>query len=60
MNVIKRNLLEEIRKHLSKKEITLIIGPRQVGKTTLMLKLKDYLEKKVKKLYFSKFYLELS
>jgi len=60
MNVIKRNLLEEIRKHLSKKEITLIIGPRQVGKTTLMLQLKDYLEKKVKKLYFSKFYLELS
>ena len=60
MNVIKRNLLEEIRKHLSKKEITLIIGPRQVGKTTLMLQLKDYLEKKVKKLYLSKFYLELS
>ncbi len=52
MNVIKRHLLEEIKKHLSKKEITLIIGPRQVGKTTLMLQLKDYLEKKGEKTLF--------
>ncbi|HOK17543.1 MAG TPA: AAA family ATPase [Candidatus Paceibacterota bacterium] len=54
MNVIKRHLLEEIKKHLSKKEITLIIGPRQVGKTTLMLQLKDYLEKKGEKTLFFK------
>jgi predicted AAA+ superfamily ATPase len=36
---IKRNILAEIRDHLTKKEITLITGPRQVGKTTLMKQL---------------------
>jgi len=35
--LIKRNLLGELKKHLEQKEISLIIGPRQVGKTTLML-----------------------
>ncbi len=34
--MIKRLITHQIRDHLSKKEITLIGGPRQVGKTTLM------------------------
>jgi len=50
--VIKRKLLKELRDHLSKKEISLIIGPRQSGKTTLMFFLKNYLEKKGKKTLF--------
>ena len=43
--MIKRKLYKELKKHLSKKEISLIIGPRQAGKTTLMLLLKEYLIK---------------
>jgi len=34
--MIKRDLFKSMRTHLSQKEITLIIGPRQAGKTTLM------------------------
>ena len=52
MIIIKRDLFEEIKNHLSAKEISLIIGPRQVGKTTLMLLLKEYLEKKGEKTLF--------
>jgi predicted AAA+ superfamily ATPase len=52
MLIIKRDLFEEIKNHLSAKEISLIIGPRQVGKTTLMLLLKEYLEKKGEKTLF--------
>lgn len=44
--MIKRTLFEELKRHLSKKEISFIIGPRQAGKTTLMLFLKEYLEEK--------------
>lgn len=33
---INRSLYPELRHHLSKKEITLLIGPRQAGKTTLL------------------------
>lgn len=44
--MIKRSLFEELKLHLSKKEISFIIGPRQAGKTTLMLLLKAYLEEK--------------
>ncbi len=43
--MIKRNLLEQLKDHLYKKEISLIVGPRQAGKTTLMLLLKEYLGK---------------
>jgi len=43
---IKRYIFEEMLAHLSKKEISLIAGPRQAGKTTLMLQLQDYLKKK--------------
>jgi predicted AAA+ superfamily ATPase len=52
MHIIKRDLFEEIKNHFSAKEISLIIGPRQVGKTTLMLLLKEYLEKKGEKTLF--------
>jgi uncharacterized protein len=46
MKLIKRSLLEDLISHLPAKEISLIVGPRQAGKTTLMNMLKDYLEKK--------------
>jgi hypothetical protein len=36
---INRTLLPHLRAHLSEQEITLLIGPRQSGKTTLMLEL---------------------
>ena len=54
MYEIKRKLLDELKKSLFQKEISLIIGPRQVGKTTLMLQLRKYLEEKGEKvLYFN-------
>ncbi|MEI6455036.1 MAG: ATP-binding protein [bacterium] len=34
--MIRRQIIRQLRDHLSKKEITIICGPRQVGKTTLM------------------------
>jgi len=34
--MIKRKLLHELNAHLPKKEITMIVGPRQAGKTTVM------------------------
>lgn len=43
---IKRNLLKGLQAHLPKKEMTLLVGPRQAGKTTLMLHLQDDLQKK--------------
>jgi len=42
--VIKRALFEELKDHLTRKEISFVIGPRQAGKTTLMLLLKEHLE----------------
>jgi hypothetical protein len=50
--MIQRTLFDELKIHLSKKEISFIIGPRQAGKTTLMLLLKDYLEKRKEKTVF--------
>lgn len=43
--MIKRNLFTELKDHLDNKEISLIIGPRQAGKTTLMSLLADDLNK---------------
>ncbi len=43
---IKRKLLHDLQAHLPKKEMTLLVGPRQAGKTTLMLHLQDELQKK--------------
>jgi predicted AAA+ superfamily ATPase len=42
----------ELSAHLPKKEISLITGPRQAGKTTLMLQLQDYLRKKGENTFF--------
>jgi predicted AAA+ superfamily ATPase len=42
--MIKRTLLSGLEDHLPSKEISLIIGPRQSGKTTLMLALQKALE----------------
>ena len=50
--MIKRDLYQDLKEHISKKEITFITGPRQAGKTTLMLILKDELLKKGKKVLY--------
>jgi uncharacterized protein len=50
--MIKRTLLNKLKSHLSKREFSLIVGPRQAGKTTLMLLLQDYLKKKGEKNLF--------
>ena len=44
--MIERTLFSDLAKHLPKKEISVIIGPRQSGKTTLMELLKEQLGKK--------------
>lgn len=50
--MIKRKLFCDLEAHLDKKEISFIIGPRQAGKTTLMLFLKEFLEKRGKRTLF--------
>ena len=52
MDVIKRQLLPDIVDHLAKPEITLIVGARQVGKTTLMQHVNDILLKQGEKTLF--------
>lgn len=47
--LIQRQLPDQLKEHLKQKEISLILGPRQSGKTTLILKLKEELEKKNQK-----------
>lgn len=42
-NIVQRDIFPKILEHLKEKEITVIIGPRQTGKTTLLLQLKDHL-----------------
>jgi predicted AAA+ superfamily ATPase len=49
---IKREIFAELKSHLSKKEITLIVWPRQIGKTTLMKQLKKELDDEWKKTLF--------
>ncbi len=49
---IKRKLYSELKEHLSKKEISIIVGPRQVGKTTIMTELYNELNKKGEKVVF--------
>ena len=49
---IKRYIFQELIEHLPKKEISLIVGPRQAGKTSLMNILQDYLNKKGEKTLF--------
>ncbi len=47
--MIKRKILAKLEEHLSSDQMTILIGPRQVGKTYLMRILKDQLEKAGKK-----------
>jgi predicted AAA+ superfamily ATPase len=47
--IIKRRLVEDLKAHLDKREISLIIGPRQAGKTTLMMLLIEHLRSQGKK-----------
>ncbi len=42
--LIKRQIFEALKTHLDKKEISLIVGPRQAGKTTLMFLLRDHVQ----------------
>lgn len=50
--LIKRYLFNDLKAHLPKKEMSLIVGPRQTGKTTMMLQLRDYLVKNSEKTLF--------
>jgi len=42
---IKRLLFEDLKAHINDKEISIIVGPRQVGKTTLMKELISHIQK---------------
>lgn len=48
----KRYLYKKIQAHLAEKHISLIIGPRQVGKTTLMIQLHNELKSQSKSSFF--------
>ena len=52
MVYIRRELFNKLKNNLKAKEISLITGPRQAGKTTLMNVLRDYLERKGEKTVF--------
>ncbi len=53
--LIKRAMLQKIKKHLSKKEITIISGIRQCGKSTVLNELKSELELENKKTLYLNF-----
>ena len=42
-NLIPRTIFKSVIEHLSEKEITVIIGPRQAGKTTMLGQIKEHL-----------------
>lgn len=50
--MIKRYLIKDIKGHLQKKEITMIVGPRQSGKTTLMRQIENELISRGEKTLF--------
>lgn len=50
--IIKRKILARIQDHLPQKEITLITGSRQVGKTTVMKQLEEDLKKEGERTLF--------
>lgn len=52
MKIIKRNIKDEIIKHLQYKEFTIITGARQIGKTTLLLEIIEELRFKNQKILF--------
>jgi predicted AAA+ superfamily ATPase len=52
MKLIKRNIYKDLLSHAEKKEISLLTGPRQSGKTTLMNLMKSELEEDGKRTLF--------
>ena len=50
--MIKRTVLNDLNQHLTAPEMTVLIGPRQVGKTYLMQVLQNQLEKRGEKTVF--------
>lgn len=52
MIFIKRQLLSDIFAHIDKPEITLIVGARQAGKTTLLSRVRDMLQQQGKNTLF--------
>lgn len=50
--MIKRKLFAGLVDHLPQKEMSLIIGPRQAGKTTLMEMLKEHLDSRGERTLF--------
>ena len=58
-NLIKRSVFDQVVDHLKEKEMTVIIGPRQVGKTTLLEQIREYLADKQKINPDSLFYFNL-
>ncbi|OGW73760.1 MAG: ATPase [Nitrospirae bacterium RIFCSPHIGHO2_02_FULL_40_19] len=50
--MIKRALFDDLKQHLNQKEMSLVVGPRQAGKTTLMRSLEEYLQKKDERTLF--------
>lgn len=50
--MIKRTLFNDLKAHLFHKEISLIVGPRQAGKTTLMRFLEEHLKNQKKQTLF--------
>jgi len=54
MQFIQRKVYFDLKEHLTKPEISLILGPRQAGKTTIMKRLASNLEEKGQKtVYFN-------
>jgi uncharacterized protein len=52
MAKIRRKLFSELIGHLEAREISLIVGPRQAGKTTIMTELKTYLDQRGERTLF--------
>lgn len=50
--MVKRNVWPACEKNLKRNEILLIIGARQVGKTTLLFQIRDFLQKQGKQVQF--------
>ena len=51
MEPLKRKLFQALADHLYEKEFTIVSGPRQSGKTTLLEQLGDYLKQKSEEVY---------
>jgi len=50
--IIKRNILNQLQQELTQPEILILLGPRQIGKTTLLKMLQEFCEQKGQKTDF--------